>query len=64
MNHPTPGHMEGRQPGQPVELANYVAITRSPLIPASRPPEPTTMAKPGLGLGYVTLSGRAVKPEH
>ena len=45
-----------------MELSNYVAITRSPLIPASRPPEPTTMDKPGLRHGYVTRSGRAVKP--
>ena len=44
VNHPTPSHKEGGQPGQPVELANDVAITRTGPIPVMRPLEPTTMA--------------------
>ena len=63
-----PNHQErgqlGGQPGQPVQLANDVAITRSWPIPAVRPPDPTTMAKAGLRHGYVTRAGRVVKPEH
>ena len=62
VNHPTPMDQEGGQPGQPVELANDVAITRNSPMPVMRPPEPNTMATAGREHGYVTRSGRVVKP--
>ena len=62
MNHPTPSDQEGGQLGQPVELANDVATTRNSAMPVMRPPEPTTMAMAGHEHGYVTRSGRVVKP--
>ena len=62
VNHPTPSDQEAGQPGQPAELANDVATTRNSPMPVKRPPEPTTMATAGHGHGYVTRSGRVVKP--
>ena len=64
-NHLMPNHQErgqlGGQPGQPVQLANDVAIMRSWPIPVVSLPDPTTMAKAGHGHGYVTRSERVVK---
>ena len=62
VNHPTLSDQEGGQPGQRVELANDVAITRNSPMPVMRTLEPTTMATAGHEHGYITRSGRAVKP--
>ena len=54
VNRPTPSDQEGGHPGQPVELANDVAITRNSPMPVMRPPGHTTMATAGHEHGYVT----------
>ena len=65
VNHPMPNHQQrgqlGGQPGQPVQLANDVAIMSSWPIPVVSLPDPTTMAKAGHGHGHVTRSERVVK---
>ena len=61
VNHPTPSDLEEGQPGQRVERAIDVAITRNSLMPVMRFPEPTTMAAARHEHGYVTRSGRVVK---
>ena len=59
VNHPMPCDQER---GQPMELTDDVAVTRCSPAPVTRPPEPTTMTTAGHEHGYVTRSGRVVKP--
>ena len=62
MNHPTPSDQKKGQPRKPVELTNDVAITRSSPTPVISTPEPIAMTTAGHEHGYVTRSGRVVKP--